>query len=162
MEINDFLLEHASALIAVGGSLLGVLVGNLGKLIDNFHVSKSENRRFTRDYKSKYVIEPILKYLELDLKMAQIVFAQSQQDEKLDIDCKSQADIIYVSALASSINDELGGLLSEYNREKMLLNTYALSEKGEGKSVDKAYKSLKRLQSIAGQIIGKLGGYRTN
>ncbi|EKF9853915.1 hypothetical protein O1D29_003421 [Vibrio cholerae] len=162
MEINDFLLEHASALIAVGGSLLGVLVGNLGKLIDNFHVSKSENRRFTRDYKSKYVIEPILKYLELDLKMAQIVFAQSQQDEKLDIDCKSQADIIYVSALASSINDELGGLLSEYNREKTLLNTYALSKKGEGKSVDKAYKSLKRLQSIASQIIGKLGGYSTN
>jgi hypothetical protein len=159
LALENFLSENSGVIVGAITTSLGLLIGVLTKQLDFRYSIKMQGQKYKDEFKSQYVVEPILCYLKLDLKMAQAVYAGALNQQKVELDCSSQGDVVYIETLAYSLNDKIGNSVAAYNREKIILNTLSIPLHGEAAKVNEAYESLIRLKGQASKIIGELGRY---
>lgn len=157
MEETSFFVKHGASLIAVSSTLIGIIVTQLFNYLNKQKEfgerSKESALERDRDFQKTNIIDPLLRFLEQDLKMAQQVYSNGLHQKSDAIECDHQVNMVMLSAKIQAMDSKLHRKYEEYTREKVALNTKALSEDEHTKDIDGAYKSLEKLKLLASEII---------
>lgn len=157
MEEKSFLLEHGSSLIAVGGTIFGAVftqfITFLNKRKEFEERSRESALERDRDFQKHNIIDPLLEFIDQDLKMAQQVYSNGLHNKEDSTDCKHQADIVVLTAKIKVLDSDLYEKFEEYGQERISLNTKALSHEDGVKDINAAYGHLKKIKSLASEIM---------
>lgn len=162
MDWLTFIDKHAASIFPVLGTLSGVLIS----LIFSWLINRCEFRNQVKlkkidlgiDFQKDKLIEPVLSFLESDLKLMTRIYQiglnaeASQLKDQLD---RHILDMSMVSArLGAYGNTTLSDKFDEFSRKRIEVGFLALEE--HLKDIPQAHSKLKEAESLAADIIRML------
>lgn len=158
------LIEFIDKNPALGGALLGslgTLIGVVVTQISGIFVKKIEidaqvrYRKFdwSWEFERKNIIEPVLTFLDSELKLIAFVYTQGFEDKKANEEIKKHIlDISTISARIKALNDhELSEKFDEFTRKRIGVGNKVFDE--YRKDMNGAFTELKEAEKLAGEII---------
>lgn len=159
MDILDFIDKHATPIIAVFGTLAGVLISQLF----NWLMKKCEFKNqvklkrfdFGVEFEKRNLIEPILLFLESDLKLITAIYQKGFEREKSKINEKLGDHILEMSMVSARLgvygNEALITKFDEFTRKRIEVGFNVLDE--HEKNISSAHNKIKEAESLASEII---------
>ena len=159
MDILTFLDKHAASIIAVLGTLAGVLISQiftwLMKRNEFRNQVKLKRIDFGIEFEKTNLIEPVLLFLESDLKLITKIYQKGLNTEKTTIHEKLSEHILDMSMASARLgvygNDALIKKFDEFTRKRIQIGFDALGDKE--KNINSAYNKIKEAESLASGII---------
>ena len=159
MEVSQFLDKNGTAIIAVIGTISGVLITALANLMQK----KSEwiNQKRLRklecsiEFEQRYLIEPIIEYIEAELQLLQRIYAKGFEKDTSPISemfLEHHWKMLLTSSRVKVYgNKELIDRFESFTRKRIEIGNRTLEPKNE-----LAYGNLKEAESIAAEILTTL------
>jgi hypothetical protein len=160
MSLIEFLDKNPAligALLAAIGALIGVVVTQSSSIV----VKKSEIDAQVRyrkldwswEFEKKNIIEPILTFLDSELKLITFVYTQGFEDKKVDSEMKKHIlDMSTVSARIKALDDQaLSKKFSEFTRKRIGVGNSVFDE--YRKDMSSAFTEFQEAEKLAGEII---------
>ena len=158
MDILTLFDKHADAIIPIFGTLAGVVITLfftwLMKRREFINQVKLKRIDFGIEFEKKNLIEPVLLFLESDLKLMTAIYQKGLKLEKTEIDKSSSAHILDMSMASARLgvygNEALIKKFDEFTRKRIQVG-FALSE--QEKNINSAHNKIKEAESLASEII---------
>lgn len=159
MDILTFFDKHADAIIPIFGTFAGVVITLfvtwLMKRREFINQVKLKRIDFGIEFEKKNLIEPVLLFLESDLKLMTAIYQKGLKLEKTEIDKSSSAHILDMSMASARLgvygNEALIKKFDEFTRKRIQVGFDALNE--QEKNINSAYNKIKEAESLASEII---------
>ncbi|WP_041430787.1 hypothetical protein [Synechococcus sp. PCC 6312] len=145
------------ALLGAGGTLFGVFVTQLTNIfVKRFEINAQVRHRkldWSWEFEKKNIIEPILTFLDSELKLMTFVYIQGFEGKKEDSEIKKHIlDMSTVSARIKALDDqELNEKFSEFTRKRIGVGNNVFDE--YRKDMSSAFSELQEAEKLAGEII---------
>jgi hypothetical protein len=158
MDLLTFIDKHATSIIAVLGTLFGVMISQ----ISNWLMKKQEFKNHVKlkridfgiEFEKKNLIEPVLLFLESDLKLITAMYQKGLQQEK-NINEILGEHILEMSMVSARLrvygNAALNTKFEEFTRKRLEVGFKALNE--NMKDMQLAYDKLREAEVLASEII---------
>lgn len=159
MDFLSFLDKHAAAIIAVIGTLAGVLVTQLFNLLLKRSEFKNQVKLkrydFGIEFEKRNLIEPVLLFLESDLKLITAIYQKGLETQKTKIHEKLGEHILDMSMASARLgvygNEALIKRFDEFTRKRIEIGFDVFDEKE--KNMLSAHNKIKEAESLASEII---------
>ena len=160
MNIYTFLDKHAAPMIAVFGTLAGVLISQvfnwLMKRREFSNQLKLKKLDYGFEFEKQKLIEPVLSFLESELKLITAIYQKGIDSENSNIKRENLGDHILESSMASARlgvygNKTLIEKFDEFTRKRIQVGFDIFDE--NGKNITSAYERIKEAESLASEII---------
>jgi hypothetical protein len=158
MDCLSFIDKNASPIIAVLGTLFGVIIAQISNwLMKNQefknHV-KLKRIDFGIEFEKRNLIEPVLLFLESDLKLMTAIYQKGLEKEK-NINEILGEHILEMSMVSARLrvygNPALSTKFEEFTRKRLDVGFRALNE--NMKDIQSAYDKLREAEVLASEII---------
>ncbi len=159
MDLAHFLDKFGAAIIAVFGTIAGVVITS----IFNWVLKKSEwsnqvkLRKLERslEFEKQNLIDPIIEFLEAELSLIQIIYGKGFDKEHSPFEGSSSDHIKNLSAISAKIkvygDQELIVKFEEFTSKRLIIGNKTLVEKN--RDLSHAYDDLKKAEILASEIL---------
>lgn len=159
MDFLTFLDKHATPLIAVLGTIAGVAISQISTWLMKRQEFKTQVKLkridFGIDFEKKQLIEPVLFFLESDLKLITAIYQEGLEKEKRNIHEKLGEHILQMSMASARLgvygNEALTEKFDEFTKKRIQVGFDAFSE--QNRNISSAYNKIKEAESLASEII---------
>ncbi len=157
MRLTDLIINNQAAFLMLIGTLCGVIITQLGyllsKSIDHRNNLKLKRIDMALELERKYLIEPIVSFIDRDLELMQRTYAKvfESKEEKagFDIDGSYVFELSAIQARVKSIGDpHIDDKFEEFSRTRIKIRAAVSHAKTE-----EAYKELNKGITAAGEIL---------
>lgn len=162
MGIGEALGKNATAIIAVIGTISGALVGGfsnwLQKRADWTNQRKSRQLERLIDFEERYLIRPIVEYIETELQVLQRIYSKGFEKDDVPLSQVYQEHhwkMLLTEARIKVYGDkQLIDKIAEFTRARIAIGTFILDPKG--KDTHEAYRVLREAEGIAAEVLAAL------
>jgi hypothetical protein len=162
MEVSQFFDKYGAAIIAVFGTISGVLITAFANLLlkKNEWINQKRLRKLERSiaFEERNLIVPIVEYIEAELQHLQRIYAKGFERDTSTIPEMLQEHhwkMVLTSARVKVYgNKELIDRFESFTRKRIEIGNFALDPKN--KNLNLAYGDLKEAESIAAEILTTL------
>jgi len=159
MDILTFFDKHADAILPIFSGLAGVVITLfftwLMKRREFINQVKLRRIDFGIEFERKNLIEPVLLFLESDLKLMTAIYQKGLERERTEIDSSLSTHILDMSMASARLgvhgNEALVKKFDEFTRKRNQVGFDALGE--NEKNINSAYNKIKEAESLASEII---------
>jgi hypothetical protein len=159
MDLLTFLDKHAASIIAVLGTLAGVLISQFSTWLMKRHEFKNQVKLkridFGIEFEKKNLIEPVLLFLESDLKLITAIYQKGLETEKTEIHEILSGHILNMSMASARLgvygNEALIKKFDEFTRKRIQIGFDVFDDKE--KNMLSAHNKIREAESLASEII---------
>lgn len=164
MDILTFLDKHAASIIAVSGTLAAVWVMKRNEFKNQVKLKRID---LGIEFEKKNLIEPILLFLESDLKLITAMYQKGLETERTKIHEKLGEHILDMSMASARIkvygNESLIKKFDEFTRKRIQIGFDVFDD--INKNMLSAHNKIKEAESLSSEIIillkEKIGSLKT-
>jgi hypothetical protein len=159
MDIAHFLDKFGTAIIAVFGTIAGVVITQIFNWV--FKKSEWSNqvrlRKLERSlqFEKQNLIDPIIEFMEAELSLIQIIYGKGFDKEPSPIEGSSSDHIKNLLAISARIkvygDQELINKFEEFTSKRLIIGNKILDEKN--RDLPHAYDDLKQAEILASEIL---------
>lgn len=158
MDLMIFLDKHAAPIIAVLGALSGVVISQISTWLMKRHEFKNQLKLkridFGIEFEKKNLIEPVLLFLESDLKLITTIYQKGLEKEKTKIHEKLGDHILEMSMASARLgvygNEALSKKFDEFTRKRIQIGFDVFDKE---RNMLSAHNRIKEAESLASEII---------
>jgi hypothetical protein len=162
MDIGQFLDKNAGAIIAVAGTIFGVLVTALFNLWQKKAewINQKRLRQLERsiDFEECYLIRPTVEYMEAELQILQRIYSKGVEKDSTITPDMYQGQFWKMLLTSARVkvygNKELTDTFEAFTRKRIEMGNSIFDQ--DHKNLNLAYRELKEAESIAVQIFTTL------
>jgi len=168
MHVIELLGKNAAAIIAVIGTILGALVAGLSSWLQKKAEwgNQRKLRRLERsmDFEERYLIRPIIEYLETELQVLQRIYSKGVEKDDAVLSQVYQEhhwEMLLTEARVRVYGDkQLVDKFAEFTRDRIAIGTFVLDPKE--KDISKGYSALREAEGRAAEILAALKNRLSN
>ena len=158
MDILTLLDKHAAPIIAILGTLAGVVISQISTWLLKRQEFKNQLKLkridFGIEFEKKNLIEPVLLFLESDLKLITAIYQKGLEKEKI-IHEKLGEHILEMSMASARLgvygNEALIKKFDEFTKKRIQIGFDVFNDKE--KNMFSAHDKIKEAESLASDII---------
>lgn len=159
MDFLTFLDKHATPIIAILGTLAGVVISQISTWLMKRQEFKNQVKLkridFGIEFEKKNLIEPVLLFLESDLKLITAIYQKGLEKEKTNIHEKLGEHILEMSMASARLgvygNEALIKIFDEFSIKRIQIGFDVFDDKE--KNMLSAHNKIKEAESLASEII---------
>ncbi len=162
MEISELIKNNFPAIIALTGTLLGVLITQLfnwlNKRSEFYHQHKLKKTDQQIVFENNEVIKPVLDFLKKELCLITKIY-QKGLNKEVSIEDELSEHILEMSMVGARIrilgNNILNKKYEEFTKLRIPISFDSLNEEGN-KDINTAFENMKKAELLASEIISEI------
>lgn len=161
MTVWELIQNNQTAFLTLLGTLSGAFIAQLfdliSKYIDQRNVLKNKKFDLGVELEKKYLIEPLINFIDNDLRSIQKTFATVFSNEDIEIDNKYVFELTLIKARVDGLGDKiLSDKFREFSNCRVAVNTKVYNRQGAIEPFEELNKSISLAADILKILFNKL------